>query len=231
MAAGLRPSPSSGLTMHLPALSPEAFVADVLEATLGARHVLVGADFCYGKSRSGTVTTLLGAGARNGFAVTVVPPILIGGERVSSTQIRGLVADGDLPPRVICWAIRLSCRERSDAASSLAGRWAIRRLIRSRPSRASFCPATASMPPTPISPTAERPRRRQRRHEPDDGQRRRAQSGGVPDGRLRRRRVRPAFIAGFPRKVGDEAKFDSLDALKTQMGRDVAGIAASLPLG
>jgi riboflavin kinase/FMN adenylyltransferase len=81
-------------------LSPEAFVADVLEGKLGARHVLVGADFCYGSRRSGSVTTLLRDGARNGFAVTVVPPILIGGERVSSTQIRGLVAGGDLPAAV-----------------------------------------------------------------------------------------------------------------------------------
>ena len=77
-------------------LSPAAFVSDVLEGHLGAKHVLVGADFCYGKSRAGTVTTLLGAGAQNGFAVTVVPPILINGARVSSTQIRGLVAEGDL---------------------------------------------------------------------------------------------------------------------------------------
>ncbi len=79
------------------ALSPEAFVADVLKAKLGARHVLVGADFCYGQGRAGTVTTLLGAGARSGFAVTVVPPVLIDSERVSSTQIRGLVGEGDLP--------------------------------------------------------------------------------------------------------------------------------------
>ena len=78
-------------------LPPEQFVTDVLENRLGARHVLVGADFCYGKGRAGTVTTLLGAGAANGFAVTVVPPILLGGERVSSTQIRGLIAGGDLP--------------------------------------------------------------------------------------------------------------------------------------
>ena len=77
-------------------LSPEEFVADVLEGALGARHVLVGADFCYGSRRAGTVTTLLQSGAANGFAVTVVPPILIGGERVSSTQIRGLVSGGDL---------------------------------------------------------------------------------------------------------------------------------------
>ena len=78
------------------ALSPSAFVSDVLEGRLGARHVLVGADFCYGKGRAGTVTTLLGAGAANGFAVTVVPPILIDGARVSSTQIRGLLAAGDV---------------------------------------------------------------------------------------------------------------------------------------
>ena len=78
-------------------LSPAEFVADILEARLQARHVLVGADFCYGKGRAGTVTTLLGAAAANSFAVTVVPPILLGGQRVSSTQVRQLVAQGDLP--------------------------------------------------------------------------------------------------------------------------------------
>ena len=82
------------------ALSPEVFVTDVLEGRLGARHVLVGADFCYGKGRAGTVTTLLQAGASCGFTVTVVPPILIHNQRVSSTQIRSLVAGGDLPAAV-----------------------------------------------------------------------------------------------------------------------------------
>jgi riboflavin kinase/FMN adenylyltransferase len=81
-------------------LSPQAFVSDILEAKLGARHVLVGADFCYGKGRAGTVTTLVESGARNGFAVTVVPPILLDGERISSTQVRGLVTQGDLPTSV-----------------------------------------------------------------------------------------------------------------------------------
>ena len=79
------------------ALSPEAFVSDILETQLGAGHVLVGADFRYGRHRAGSVTTLLEAGARCGFTVTVVPPILIHGERVSSTQIRGLISAGDLP--------------------------------------------------------------------------------------------------------------------------------------
>ena len=79
------------------ALSPEAFVSDILETRLGAKHVLVGADFRYGSKRAGSVTTLLEAGAQCGFTVTVVPPILIHGHRVSSTQIRGLVAGGYLP--------------------------------------------------------------------------------------------------------------------------------------
>ena len=81
-------------------LSPETFVTDVLECKLGVRHVLVGADFCYGKSRAGTVTSLLNSGAKNGFAVTVVPPILLDGERISSTQVRKYVADGDLAQAV-----------------------------------------------------------------------------------------------------------------------------------
>ena len=81
-------------------LSPEAFVGDVLEGKLDARHILVGADFCYGKGRAGTVTTLLGAGAQNGFAVTVVPPFLLHQERISSTQIRRLIGEGRLTEAV-----------------------------------------------------------------------------------------------------------------------------------
>lgn len=81
-------------------LTPDDFVANILESQLGARHVLVGADFCYGKGRAGTVTTLAEAGARNGFAVTIVPPIMLEGERISSTNIRRMIADGDIPGAV-----------------------------------------------------------------------------------------------------------------------------------
>jgi riboflavin kinase/FMN adenylyltransferase len=82
-------------------LAPEAFVRDVLKGGLGARHVLVGADFCYGRGRSGNVTSLIRSGAANDFTVTVVPPILLNGERISSTRIRQLVADGDIPAATV----------------------------------------------------------------------------------------------------------------------------------
>jgi riboflavin kinase/FMN adenylyltransferase len=78
-------------------LPPELFVKDVLKEGLNARHILVGADFCYGRGRSGNVTSLIRSGASSDFSVTVVPPILLGGERISSTRIRELVASGDIP--------------------------------------------------------------------------------------------------------------------------------------
>ncbi|WP_281823867.1 bifunctional riboflavin kinase/FAD synthetase [Jannaschia rubra] len=75
-------------------LSAEAFMADVLSAGLGLRHVVVGTDFRFGKGRAGDVATLRDGGARLGFGVTVAD-LLGGGEvPVSSTAIREALAEG-----------------------------------------------------------------------------------------------------------------------------------------
>jgi riboflavin kinase/FMN adenylyltransferase len=74
-------------------LTAEAFMVDVLAGGLGLSHVVVGADFCFGKARAGTVETLREGGARLGFEVTVAE--LMGGDRpVSSTAIRQALSDG-----------------------------------------------------------------------------------------------------------------------------------------
>ncbi|MEO0372545.1 MAG: bifunctional riboflavin kinase/FMN adenylyltransferase, partial [Pseudomonadota bacterium] len=52
------------------ALSPEQFARDVIADGLGLRHVVVGADFCFGKGRKGTVEDLKTFGAEMGFGVT-----------------------------------------------------------------------------------------------------------------------------------------------------------------
>lgn len=77
-------------------LTPGQFVDDVLAQKLGARQVFVGADFRYGRGRQGSVMDLEAAGATHDFEVTIVHPISEGGERVSSTRIRALVAAGDV---------------------------------------------------------------------------------------------------------------------------------------
>lgn len=82
-------------TKELSQLSPEEFVERVLVSRLQASHVVVGANFRFGHRASGDVDLLRREGERLGFAVDAVE--LVGGEDpVSSTRIRGLVAEGDV---------------------------------------------------------------------------------------------------------------------------------------
>lgn len=78
----------------LAALTPEQFAHQVLKDGLGLRHVVVGADFCFGKGRSGNVKDLQNLGAALGFGVTVAPLLETGGVEVSSTAIRSALSQG-----------------------------------------------------------------------------------------------------------------------------------------
>ncbi|MFN3293999.1 MAG: bifunctional riboflavin kinase/FAD synthetase [Gemmobacter sp.] len=78
----------------LAGLSPAAFARDVLAAGLGVRHVVVGADFCFGKGRAGRAADLVALGAELGFEVTVAPLVAVGGVEISSTAIRAALAEG-----------------------------------------------------------------------------------------------------------------------------------------
>lgn len=74
-------------------LSAEAFMADVLAAGLGLRHVVTGADFRFGKGRAGDVATLTDGGVRLGFDVSTAS-LLGDSAPVSSTAIRTALAEG-----------------------------------------------------------------------------------------------------------------------------------------
>lgn len=71
---------------------PEDFVRDCLAGGLGARLVVVGEDFHFGRRRRGTVELLRRMGAGLGFEVLHVP--LLAG--TSSTEVRRLLAAGDV---------------------------------------------------------------------------------------------------------------------------------------
>lgn len=76
------------------ALSPEAFVEDVLLKGLGARHIVCGYDFTFGARRGGNVERLREQGRARGFGVTVLDPIMREGEIYSSTRIREALRAG-----------------------------------------------------------------------------------------------------------------------------------------
>lgn len=79
---------------ELASLTPAQFVIGLLVERLGAQQVVVGEDFRFGADRAGDVETLRMLGEAHGFAVEVVPAVEIDGERISSSQIRELLAAG-----------------------------------------------------------------------------------------------------------------------------------------
>jgi riboflavin kinase / FMN adenylyltransferase len=79
---------------QMASLTPEDFARQVLSEGLGVAHVVVGADFCFGKGRSGKAADLQALGAKYGFGVTVAPLVKIGATEISSTAIRTALAEG-----------------------------------------------------------------------------------------------------------------------------------------
>jgi riboflavin kinase/FMN adenylyltransferase len=74
--------------------SAEEFVSDLLVRRLKARKIWVGRDLRFGQGRKGTVDDLIRWGRDRAFDVAVVEPILVQGNRVSSSRIRELVSEG-----------------------------------------------------------------------------------------------------------------------------------------
>jgi len=74
----------------------EAFVQDILVDGLDVRHLVIGDDFRFGKDRRGDFAFLQRAGQRQGFEVVSTQTLVVSGDRVSSTRIREALVAGDL---------------------------------------------------------------------------------------------------------------------------------------
>lgn len=79
----------------LSSLSAEDFVRRVLHRRLSAREVWVGPEFRFGKGRAGDIALLRELGRELGFVADEIAPVLLEGERVSSTRIRAALQAGD----------------------------------------------------------------------------------------------------------------------------------------
>ena len=78
------------------AMSPQAFIDDVLQRGLRAQYVLVGDDFNFGARRAGNYAMLDAAGAAAGFDVARMLSYEVHGRRVSSSAVREALAAGDM---------------------------------------------------------------------------------------------------------------------------------------
>lgn len=201
------------------------FADRVLKDCLGAAHVSVGADFRFGRNRMGDADSLARFGKEFGFTVIAVAPV--GGEhKLSSTAIRKAIANGamDEAARMLGrpWAIEGEVVEgfRRGAgfgfptANVQLGEYVRPRLgvyaVRVDTGDGVLLPGVASVG---VNPTV----------------------GALPEpvleahlldfsGDLYGRLVEVEMI-GF---IRDEAKFDDVEALKTQMKQDVIDARSAL---
>jgi riboflavin kinase/FMN adenylyltransferase len=74
----------------------DAFVEQVLVQGLGLRYLVVGDDFRFGRGREGSFASLRAAGERHGFPVVNMSSFQVDGVRVSSTAVREALAAGDM---------------------------------------------------------------------------------------------------------------------------------------
>jgi riboflavin kinase/FMN adenylyltransferase len=79
---------------RLKSLTDAEFVRDVLVDSLGISHAVVGADFRFGKDRTGSAETLKDMGGRFGFDVTIADLLEGDDGAVSSTAIRTALSEG-----------------------------------------------------------------------------------------------------------------------------------------
>ena len=78
------------------AMSAEDFIAEYLVRDLGMRTIVMGEDFRFGYRRLGDMQLLKDLAKKHRFGVKAVPSQIKDGSRISSTQIRTALADGDL---------------------------------------------------------------------------------------------------------------------------------------
>jgi riboflavin kinase/FMN adenylyltransferase len=83
-------------TRELAMLTPEEFAGQLLVNALGARAVLVGDNFRFGNRHAGNVAVLAELGNRLGFETEIVPVVAWRGRVVSSSAIRELIRAGNV---------------------------------------------------------------------------------------------------------------------------------------
>lgn len=72
------------------------FIQDLASNSAQLKRIAVGEDWIFGKARGGNVMRLRQWGEELGFQVEAAPPVMVQGERVSSTRIRQAIRDGNL---------------------------------------------------------------------------------------------------------------------------------------
>lgn len=84
-------------TREMAQMSAREFYNDILITKLDAREMVIGYDHAFGKNREGTIEYLTGLCAETGIGLTRVDEEMLGERPISSTWLRQIIEEGDLP--------------------------------------------------------------------------------------------------------------------------------------
>ena len=76
--------------------SPDAFVRDILKGRLGAEAIVVGTTFNFGKDRAGNMAYLQSVQDDYSFTLHALEPVLVDGAPASSSRVRELLHSGSI---------------------------------------------------------------------------------------------------------------------------------------
>lgn len=212
-------------TRELSQLTPRQFVADVLVDGLRTRSIHEGRDFRFGHRQAGTMASLQEWGREFGFAVHEQPQLVVGGEAVSSSGVRRWVELGNLARARYLLGRSFSVRGKLARGRGIGTRQTVptlnlepyRELLPARGvyiSRVQMIDATSGTWWDALTNVGERPTF--------------GPGGGVtvetyllqpPPGFAPE--VNQEFEVAFLRRLRDERRFDTAEALREQIHRDI----------
>ncbi len=83
-------------TREFSTTTAEEFISEFIVDKIGAKHLVIGYDHKFGKDRIGDENFIRKIAEGYNLGVTTVPAVSVNGELVSSTKIRNLIAEGDI---------------------------------------------------------------------------------------------------------------------------------------
>ncbi len=94
--AGIKELILSPFNNEIKNMEPEDFIRSILVNQLKSRLIVVGFDYRFGKKARGNHEMLQEMGKSLGFQVAMIDPYNFGGEKISSSKIRGLIEAGEV---------------------------------------------------------------------------------------------------------------------------------------
>ncbi len=196
----------------------QEFIRQILVEGLDVKYLVVGDDFRFGRGREGDFDTLVAAGREYGFQVVNMHTYSVDGERVSSTRVREALERGDMraAERLLGRHYRMSGRVRHgdrlgrELGFPTANIWLHRKVS---PLEGIFAVEVFGLEREPLAAVASIGNR-----PTVDGTRTILEVYIFDfDAEIYGRYLQVAFL----HKLRDQLKFDSLEALREQIARDV----------